>query len=87
MFTSAGDPGWPARRAYAATPAISFFGDPVMNIPSTRTRHDMEIAADLRGQGRTWVTIGLKLKLQPGLLMRWTRFLRFLSPQQICSLP
>jgi hypothetical protein len=27
-----------------------------MNIPSTRTRHDMEIAADLRAQGGTWVT-------------------------------
>ena len=57
-----------------------------MNIPSTRTRHDMEIAADLRAQGGTWVTIGLKLKRQPGLL-RWTRFLHFLFLQQSCSLP
>ena len=44
-----------------------------MNIPSTRTRHDMEIAADLRAQGGTWVTIARNLKRQPGLLMRWTR--------------
>jgi HEAT repeat protein len=44
-----------------------------MNIPSTRTRHDMEIAADLRAQGGTWATIALQLKRQPGLLMRWTR--------------
>ena len=44
-----------------------------MNIPSTRTRHDMEIAAELRAQGATWATIGLQLKRQPGLLQRWTR--------------
>ena len=44
-----------------------------MNIPSTRTRHDMEIAAELRAQGATWATIGLQLKRQPGLLQRPSR--------------
>jgi hypothetical protein len=38
-----------------------------MNNPSTRTRHAMEIAADLRARGATWATIVLKLKRQPGL--------------------
>jgi hypothetical protein len=48
-----------------------------MNVPSTRTRHDMEIAADLRAQGGTWATIAPKLKSQPALLfLRTLRSLR-----------
>src|SRR5262249_28559492 len=45
MLTSAGNSGWPVRHF--------FYGDPVMNIPSTRTPHELEIAADLRAQGET----------------------------------
>jgi HEAT repeat protein len=44
-----------------------------MKIPSVRTRRDMEVAAELRAQGATWETIGLKLQRQPGLLRRWTK--------------
>ncbi len=29
-----------------------------MKIPSTRTLHDMELAAELRAAGATWETIG-----------------------------
>ena len=58
-----------------------------MNIPSTRTRHDMEIAAELRAQGATWATIAAKLKRQPGRLKRWTRILHFHFLRESCSLP
>jgi len=44
-----------------------------MKIPSTRTRRDMEIAADLRAQGATWQTIALKLGRQMALLHRWVK--------------
>jgi len=44
-----------------------------MKIPSTRTRHDMEIAAHLRAQGATWQTIAHKLGRQMALLHRWVK--------------
>jgi len=45
-----------------------------MRIPSARTLHDMEIAAELRAQGATWETVALKVKRQIGVLHRWTKY-------------
>ncbi len=47
-----------------------------MKIPSTRTLHDMELAAELRAAGATWETIGEKLKRHPNLVIRWTSLYR-----------
>ncbi|HLW67987.1 MAG TPA: hypothetical protein VKS79_21900 [Gemmataceae bacterium] len=45
-----------------------------MRIPSPRTLHDMEIAAELRAQGATWQIIARKLKRQLALVHRWSKF-------------
>lgn len=47
-----------------------------MNIPSARTRRDMETAAELRAAGATWETAAVQLGRQPNLLMRWARIYR-----------
>ena len=44
-----------------------------MRIPSDRTLHDMETAAELRAAGATWETAAEQLGRQPTLLIRWTR--------------
>ncbi len=44
-----------------------------MKIPSTRTRRDMETAADLRAAGATWETAAEQTGRQPNLLIRWAR--------------
>jgi len=44
-----------------------------MKIPTTRTRRDMEIVAELRAAGATWETAALKVQRRAGLLRRWTK--------------
>ena len=47
-----------------------------MKIPSTRTRRDMETAAELRAIGATWETIATQIHRQPNLVIRWTKVYR-----------
>jgi len=47
-----------------------------MKIPSQRTRRDMETAAELRAAGATWESIGVELRRQPTLIIRWARVYR-----------
>src|SRR5215468_8896900 len=47
-----------------------------MKIPSQRTRHDMELAAELRAAGATWETIGEKVERHPNVVIRWTSVYR-----------
>ncbi len=47
-----------------------------MKIPSTRTRRDMEAAADLRAADATWETAAEQTGRHPNLLIRWARVYR-----------
>jgi hypothetical protein len=44
-----------------------------MRIPSSRTRRDMEMAAELRASGGTWDTVARQLGRQPNVVMRWVK--------------
>ena len=47
-----------------------------MRIPSSKTRRDMELAAELRAAGATWENIAEKLKRHPNLVIRWASVYR-----------
>jgi hypothetical protein len=47
-----------------------------MHIPSQRTRHDIDAAAELRAAGATWQTIGEALERHEFVVRRWTHVYR-----------
>src|SRR5262245_51751561 len=66
MFTFGRHRGWPDT-------CLVSLQEVHMKVPSSRTRQDMETAAELRASGATWETIGRQIDRQATLIMRWVR--------------